>query len=53
MKLIATNIEWEDNYSELPESIKIPEYITDEDEISDYISNQTGHCHKDFVITGI
>lgn len=52
-KLIATNIEWdleEDNNVELPETIEIPDGITDEDEISDYLSEQTGYCHKGFVI---
>lgn len=52
-KLIATIIEWDkdecDNV-ELPETIEIPEGMVDEDEISDYISEQTGYCHKGFTI---
>lgn len=53
-KLLATKIEWDtDNEvnTELPESIEIPQGITDEDEISEYISNQTGFCHNGFILT--
>lgn len=52
-KILATNIEWEENNNNLPESIEIPVGMVDEDEISDYISNQTGYCHKGFSITNI
>lgn len=50
----ATNIEWdlsdEDNEINaedlnLPTEIELPEGMTDEDEISDYISEVTGFCH--------
>lgn len=34
----------------LPDEIEIPENITDMDEISDYLSDQTGYCHKGFDI---
>ena len=35
---------------DLPDEIEIPEDITDMDEISDYLSDQTGYCHKGFDI---
>lgn len=46
----AVNIEWDidDNDVLLPAEVDIPEYITDEDEISDYLSDLTGYCHKGF-----
>lgn len=58
----AINIEWdvtdgvEDMTQEevneiletLPTEMEIPEEMTDEDEISDYISNETGFCHYGF-----
>ena len=46
----AINIQWDtdgENIS-LPTEIDIPEGMTDEDEVSDYISNVTGFCHKGF-----
>lgn len=55
----ATNIEWDthddDFYDEmvnemLPDEIEIPEGITDEDDISDYLSEVTGFCHKGYVL---
>ena len=49
----AINIIWDVDYEEdiddLPTEIEIPEdIIDDEDEISDYISDVTGFCHKGF-----
>ena len=32
----------------LPTEIDIPEGMTDEDEISDYLSDETGFCHCGF-----
>lgn len=52
-KLIATTIEWDrDEYdnTELPETIEIPEGMIEEDEISDYLSEQTGYCHKGLLL---
>ena len=46
----AINILWDtdgENIS-LPMEIDIPEGMSDEDEVSDYISNVTGFCHKGF-----
>lgn len=52
MKLKAINIIWDVDYKKdlkhLPKEIDIPEDITDEDEISDYISDLTGFCHSGF-----
>ena len=53
----AINIEWDidedydgdlDVLQMLPNEIEIPNEMTDEEEISDYISNETGFCHKGF-----
>lgn len=50
----ATNIEWDvDNLEDLeylPTEIEIPEGMTDEEEISDYISDETGFCHYGYVL---
>lgn len=52
--MVATNILWDVDDSEdlknLPTKIDIPEGMTDEDEISDYLSDVTGWCHKGFTI---
>ncbi len=34
--------------SELPSEMEIPEGMTDVEEISDYLSNETGFCHRWF-----
>ena len=51
----AINIEWDVDYEEdrefLPTEIEIPEGMEDDDEISDYLSNVTGYCHKGFELT--
>lgn len=49
----AINIQWDTDLDKellehLPKEIEIPEDITDENEISDYISDVTGFCHKGF-----
>lgn len=48
-KLLAITIEWdidnEDN-TELPETIENSEGMIEEDQISDYLSEQTGCYHK-------
>jgi len=48
----AINIIWDvDNDKDLeflPTEIEIPKGMTDEDEISDYISDETGFCHCGF-----
>lgn len=48
----ATNILWDIDYEKdlenLPTEIEIPNGMTDEDEISDYISVVTGFCHSGF-----
>lgn len=48
----AINIDWDvddgDNNVSLPKEIDIPPGMMDIDEISDYISDVTGFCHKGF-----
>lgn len=49
----VTNIKWDvdgevDLLTDLPTEIEIPNGITDNDEISDYISDETGFCHFGF-----
>lgn len=51
--LKATNILWDTDYDddgELPTEIDIPEGMTDEDEISDYLSEVTGYCRQGYVL---
>ena len=47
----ATHIQWDvdeqEDLEELPDSMDIPQGI-DEDEIADYLSDQTGFCHDGF-----
>ena len=52
----AVNIQWDVDdpreLDDLPEEIEIPKEIEDdEDSISDFISDETGFCHKGFDIT--
>ena len=45
------NIKWDIDYDDngnLPTEIDIPEGMTDEDDISDYLSDVTGYCHQGF-----
>jgi hypothetical protein len=46
----AINIEWDTDGEDidLPTEIGIPEGMTDEEEISDYLSDETGFCHYGF-----
>lgn len=52
----AINIKWDidedveliNELEELPTEIEIPEGMTDEDEISDWLSDEVGWCHKGF-----
>lgn len=50
----ATNIIWDVDYDEdvdlLPTEIEIPEGMEDADEISDYLSDVIGYCHKAYVL---
>lgn len=49
----ALNIIWdadEDIREELPADMDIPDGMTDTEEISDYITAQTGFCHFGFEI---
>lgn len=50
----AVNIKWDTDedivlFNELPSFIKIPkEFENDEERISDWLTEQTGFCHKGF-----
>lgn len=49
----AINIKWDTDgdmelLKELPTEVEIPEGMTDEDEISDYLSDEIGYCHFGF-----
>lgn len=48
----ATHIKWDTDGEkiDLPDEIEIPDGMEDEDEISDYISEQTGFCHYGYVL---
>lgn len=51
-RLVVINIQWEVDYEEdldgLPQRVILPEGMTDNDEISDYLSDLTGFCHYGF-----
>lgn len=49
----AIDIKWdidanENDLVELPTEVEIPMGITDEDEISDWLTDNFGFCHKGF-----
>ena len=48
----AINIIWDVDFVEdlgkLPNEIEIPNGMTDKEEISDYITDETGFCHCGF-----
>ena len=52
----ATHIQWDvdepEDLESLPTEIDIPDGMTDVEEISDYITDQTGFCHKGFIVEG-
>lgn len=51
----ATDIIWdvdnEEDLTLLPTEVDIPEGMTDEETISDYLSNLTGYCHRGFALS--
>lgn len=53
-RLAAIQIQWDVDYEEdlyaLPYKVILPEEMTDEDEISDYLSDLTGYCHYGFAL---
>ena len=55
MCIKAINIIWdvdsEEELKDLPTEIEVPEGMIDEEEISDYISDMTGYCHKGFKVS--
>jgi len=51
----AINIKWDTDgdielLSELPTEIEIPDGMTNEEEISDYLSDEIGFCHRGFYL---
>ena len=49
----ATNIKWDIDYDGndfLPTEVEIPIGITDEEEISDWLSDEFGYCHEGFCL---
>lgn len=49
----AVNIQWDTDgdlevLDQLPTEMEIPEGMTDPEDISDYISDETGFCHNGF-----
>ena len=51
MKALAIICDTDDDNIDLPSEIEIPDGMEDEEEISDYITEQTGFCHKGFILT--
>lgn len=54
----AINIKWDTDgdmklLKQLPTEMEIPEGMTDEDEISDYLSDEIGFCHDGFELIGL
>ena len=51
-RLVAINIQWdvdnEEDLDSLPQRVILPEEMTDDDEISDYLTDLTGFCHRGF-----
>lgn len=46
--IVLWDVDCKEDLENLPKEIEIPDGMTDEDEISDYISNTTGFCHCGF-----
>lgn len=49
----AVDIKWDTDgddklFQTLPTEMEIPEDMTDEEEISDWLSEETGFCHKGY-----
>lgn len=45
---IIWDVDFEEDLENLPTEIDIPNGMTDEDEISDYITDEIGFCHCGF-----
>lgn len=52
----ATHIQWDvdepEDMESLPTEIDILNGMTDIEEISDYITDQTGFCHNGYIVEG-
>ena len=56
--MITANIKWDTDgdkelLNQLPQSVEIPEGMTDIDEISDFLSDTYGFCHTGFDLAGV
>ena len=54
----AINIQWDTDgnpsiLDDLPTEILIPDTLSDEEDISDYISNETGFCHNGYKLINV
>ena len=51
-KLIATGIKWDvscdDQGDDLPDEVEVPSGLTDDEEISDWLTDTYGFCHCGF-----
>jgi hypothetical protein len=45
---IIWDVDFEEDLENLPTEIDIPNGMTDEEEVSDYITDETGFCHYGF-----
>lgn len=45
---IIWDVDFEEDLENLPTEIDIPNGMTDEEEVSDYITDEIGFCHKGF-----
>ena len=52
MKRYAVNIIWDTDGEDidLPTEIEIPDYLIEDEDISDFITEATGFCHNGFTI---
>lgn len=49
---ILWDVDTPDEAKDLPVEVEIPDGMVDEEEVSDYLSDLTGFCHKGFRLTG-
>lgn len=49
---IQLDVDEPEDMESLPTEIDIPDGMTDIEEISDYITDQTGFCHNGFIVEG-
>lgn len=47
---ILWDVDLDEDLKSLPTEIDIPDGMTDKEEISDYITDETGFCHRGFEV---